>query len=71
MFEDVSADKNKVGGNRKKGAWKADYCRTVIEKIGCLSEKGKQQAGLGSHEQNSESPHGSSCFSDFLHSDAH
>lgn len=55
---------------RKKRAWKGDCYKTVIEKIGCLSEKEKQQPGLGSNEQNFKSSHGSSCFSDFLHSDA-
>lgn len=64
---------NKVGGKseiRKKTTWKVDYYKTVLEKIGYLSEKEKQQPGLRSNEQNFKSSHGSSCFSDFLHSNA-
>lgn len=55
---------------RKKRARKADYYKIVIEKIGCQSKKEKQQLGLGSNEQNCKSPYASSCFSDFLHSNA-
>lgn len=43
----------KVGGRReirKKRAWKADYYKIVIEKIGCLSEKEKQHPELGNNE---------------------
>lgn len=63
----------KVGGKmeiRKKRAWKADYYKIVIEKIGCLSEKEKQRPGLGNNEQNFKSSYASSCFSDFLQSNA-
>lgn len=63
----------KVGGKRKikkKGAWKADYYKTLIENIDCLSEKEKRWPGLGNNEQNFKSSYGSSCFSDFLHSNA-
>lgn len=43
----------KVGGRReirKKRAWKADYYKIVIEKIGCLTEKEKQHPELGNNE---------------------
>lgn len=73
VFADVSKDSKESGrkeGNKEKRAWKADYYKTVIEKTGCLSEKEKWWPGLGNNEQNFKSSYGSSCSSDFLHSNA-